>query len=195
MLELTLSVPAVALGIAPQVLFRVLARGRVYEVADAPFTEVALVLGARLLAPNLPTTLLLHRLEAARALLVHGKAQRLLLSGLGRESGQDEVGTMRRWLLERGTAEDRLILDRDSARTLESFLRARHVFGLTRVAVVTNPFHLPRALFLARRCGLSAVGIAARPGLTVSMRTMLKNHARESVACLRAVWDVGAHAR
>ena len=152
---------------------------------------MALVLGARLLAPHLPTTLLLHRLEAARALVVGRQAERLLLSGLGGGPAEDEVGTMRSWLLAHGVPDEKLVVDGGAARTLESFLRARRVFGLSSVAVVTNPFHLPRALFLASRAGLEAGGVAARPGLAVSRRTMLKNRTREAVASLRAVWDAG----
>ena len=184
MIELPYLVPA-ALGIVPALWFRLRARGRTHEVDQAPARQVALVLGARLLAPGVPTTLLKHRLEAAERLLALGKAERLVLTGLA-----DEVEAMAAWLRARGVAQERLVLDPSSARTIESFERARRQLGLGKVCVVTNPFHLPRSLFLAKAAGLDAVGVAARPGAPVSSRTMARNWAREAVASLRAVWDV-----
>jgi vancomycin permeability regulator SanA len=56
---------------------------------------------------------------------------------------------------------------------------------------VTNPFHLPRSLYLARRAGLAAIGIAARAGPRVTRATLLKNQAREAAASLRAIWERG----
>ena len=189
MLPVLYAAPMVVLGSGPSLYFRLRARGRIHEVDGAPFRPVALVLGAQPLAPLMPTTLLLHRLEAARALLARGAVERLLLTGLGGPPAQDEVSTMRRWLLDHGAPEEKLLLDPDSPRTIASVRRAREVFGLREVSLVTNPYHLPRALFLAQRMGLDAIGVAARPGLRVSTSTMLHNHAREAAACLKAVWD------
>ncbi|HEY3446559.1 MAG TPA: ElyC/SanA/YdcF family protein [Myxococcales bacterium] len=184
MRELAYLVP-VALGIGPAAWFRLRARGLVHEVGTAPARPVALVLGAKLLRPGVPTTLLVHRLEAAARLVELKKAERLVLTGLA-----EEVETMQAWLRARGVADDRVALDCSSARTIESFAHARKALGLTAVAVVTNPFHLPRSLYLARAAGLDAIGIAARPGMPVSARTMARNWAREAAASLRAVWDV-----
>lgn len=184
MRELAFLIP-VALGVAPAAWFRARALGRIYEADRAPVRPVAMVLGARLLSPGVPTTLLVHRLEAAARLLALGRAGKLLLTGL-----PAEVDTMERWLRERGTAEELLLVDRSSARTIESFMHARAQLGLSAVCVVTNPFHLPRSLYLARAAGLDAIGVAARPGTPVSKRTMARNWAREAAASLRAVWDV-----
>jgi len=185
MSELPYLVP-IALGLAPAAWFRLRARGRVHEVEAAPPRPVALVLGAKLLSPGVPTTLLVDRLEAGARLLELGKAERLVLTGLA-----DEVEAMAGWLRGRGVSEERLVLDPTSARTIESFARARSHLGLESVSVITNPFHLPRALWLARAAGLEAIGVAARPGAAkVSRRTMARNWAREAVASLRAVWDV-----
>ena len=180
--------PLIALGLAPSLAFRALARGKVYEVARAPFRPVALVLGAKLFGPRQPTTMLLHRLETAKALVDRQAAGKLLLSGLGGTEA-DEVDAMRAWLVEHGGGEDRLLLDSRGARTLLSMTRARSVFGLSEISIVTNPFHLPRALFLARHAGLDAVGVAARGAQAISGTTRLKNQTREAVASLRAVWD------
>lgn len=184
MRELLFLVPAL-LGLAPAAFFWLSGRRRTHEVETAPGRPVALVLGAKLLRPGVPTTLLVHRLEAAARLVELKKAERLLLTGLA-----TEVEAMQAWLRARGVPDERMALDCSSARTIESFAHARRELALSAVAVVTNPFHLPRSLFLARAAGLDAIGIAARPGAPVRLSTMAKNWAREAVASLRAVWDV-----
>ncbi|MGC4120397.1 MAG: ElyC/SanA/YdcF family protein [Myxococcales bacterium] len=184
MSELVYLVPVV-LGIGPAAWFRLRAHGRIHGVDEAPARPVALVLGAKLLQPGVPTTLLAHRLEAAARLVKLEKAERLVLTGL-----PEEVETMRSWLRERGVPDDRMVLDSSSARTIDSFAHAKQALGLSSVAVVTNPFHLPRSLFLARAAGLDAIGVAAKPGTPVNRGTMARNWARELVASLRAVWDV-----
>lgn len=185
MSELPYLVP-IALGLAPAAWFRLRARGLVHEVEAAPARPAALILGAKLLPHGVPTTLLVHRLEAGARLAELGRADKLVLTGTA-----EEVEAMARWLRERGVSPERLVLDPTSARTIESFARARSHLGLERVAVITNPFHLPRALWLARAAGLDAIGVAARPGATpVSRKTMARNWSREVVASLRAVWDV-----
>jgi vancomycin permeability regulator SanA len=173
------------LGVGPAACFWLAGRRRVHEVEATPARPVALVLGAKLLRPGVPTTLLVHRLEAAARLVELARVERLVLTGLA-----GEVEAMQAWLRARGVPEERMVLDCTSARTIESFAHARTALGLSAVAVVTNPFHLPRSLFLARAAGLDAVGVAARPGAPVDRATLARNWAREAVASLRAVWDV-----
>jgi vancomycin permeability regulator SanA len=187
----------IALALAPPLallllaaLLRLGATGRIHDPADAPRRPVALVLGARVFAPGVPTTMLEARLEAAAELLRLGAAEKLLLTGDGGHFGPDEVATMRAWLLSHGVPEDRLLLDRDGVRTLTSLVRARDHFAVRSCLVVTNPFHLPRTLFLARFAGLDAQGVAARPGAPIRRRTRLHNWNRERLGQLRAVWDV-----
>jgi SanA protein len=68
---------------------------------------------------------------------------------------------MRRWLLRQGVPADRIIADFAGRRTYASLKRARMVFGLERTVVVTSDFHMPRALFLADKVGLTAWGVPA----------------------------------
>ncbi|HCF59222.1 MAG TPA: hypothetical protein DFS52_14670, partial [Myxococcales bacterium] len=123
-------------------------------------------------------------------LLRRGKVERLLLSGDGSAGRPDEVEAMRRYLVSLGVREEALVLDSESARTLASLVRARDVFGERAPIVVTSPFHLPRALYLAKRVGLEALGVPAAPRRRVSMRKRLLNSGRERLAQLRALWDV-----
>ena len=173
--------------------FSVGARRQIRTTAQAEPRRVALVLGARILSPGVPTALLADRLDTAADLYRLGKAERLLLTGDGGLNGPDEVETMRAYLLAQGIPENALLLDREGVRTLASLLRARDVFGVRSALVVTSPFHLPRTLFLARRIGLELTGVPAAARRPLSLRGRLTNQARERGAQLLALWEAGLH--
>ncbi len=187
-LALPLAPPLALLLVAA--LFALGAAGRTHTAEEVEPRETALVLGAKIRAPGEPTALLADRLDTAAELLRLGKVERLLLSGDGSAGRPDEVEAMRRYLVSLGVREEALVLDRQSARTLASLVRARDVFGERAPIVVTSPFHLPRALYLAKRVGLEALGVPAAPRRRVSMRKRLLNSGRERLAQLRALWDV-----
>jgi vancomycin permeability regulator SanA len=131
-------------------------RGEIVEPTRAPAGRPALVLGARVLPDGRPTRMLTDRIATAARLFHDHLTPRLLLTGLPRE-----VDAMRRELLLRGVPELALDEDRGAATTAASFRRARARFGAIPVAVITQRFHLPRALFLAHASGLDAIGVAA----------------------------------
>jgi vancomycin permeability regulator SanA len=167
------------------------AAGHLFEVDAVPAADTAIVLGARIDPDGTPFPMLADRLQTAAALWHGGKARRLLLSGDGSSSpGYDEIAVMRRWLVARGVPASALIEDRAGLRTLDSMYRARDVFGLDRAIVVSNPFHVPRAVFLGRQHGLDVVGVGAAPGHPYSPATLGRNHGRELVARVWAWLDV-----
>jgi len=184
---------AVAAGLAVPVQLRLAARGSVQRVDQAPAAPCALVLGARLASPGIPSALLLDRLEVGLELLQSGKVPRLLLSGLG-NGPLDEVTPMRDWLVSYGVDPKRLALDREGTRTIESLRRAQGVFGESRLLVVTNHFHLPRTLFLARRLGLDAVGVPAT-ARRMTARGAARNALREWFAQHKAIWEASRFPR
>jgi SanA protein len=167
---------------------------RVLDVAEVPFDartggthrKVALVLGAQVRSDG-PSRLLEDRLVAAQTLYINGVVQKLLLSGAAADH-YDEAKTMRRFLVDRGVPDAALVVDRTGFRTLDSVHRARSVYGLTSLIIVTNEFHLPRALFLADRFGIDAIGVSHdRPQ---SLVPLAKNLGRETLARVLAVLDV-----
>lgn len=155
--------------------------GRVFErLADVPARPVGLVLGT---TPG--SVEMADRLDAAAALYQAGKVQRLLVSG-GGEPTVDEADAMRAGLIKRGVPAAAILRDHAGFRTLDSMARAREVFGENGVVVVSQGFHLTRAVFLGRHWGLDAVGYAAAdPGGFIS-----RDHAREWLARVLAVLDV-----
>lgn len=159
-------VVAVLLGAAPLVAWLGLgwrSAPKIYRrPEEVPPRPVALILGAGLRADGSPTTVLADRVRAGAALYHLRRVQGLLLSGDGRSSPYyDETEAMRRLALRLGVPPQALQIDPGGLRTLDSCRRAREIFGATAVVVVTQRFHLPRALWLCEAVGLEAVGLAA----------------------------------
>ncbi len=161
-LALALLVFAVAAGSSLWVRQRY--RARIHALADAPPAEVALVFGAGLSPNKVPSAVLRQRLDAAIALYHSGKVSRVLLSGDNLDRYHDEPDAMRRYVVGKGVPADRVLEDDKGASTLDSCYRAVSVFGLRRALLVSQEFHLPRALYIANSFGLDADGVAADEG-------------------------------
>lgn len=164
-------------------------RGAVYQRADTPPAPVALVFGAGVAANGEPTAPLHDRVLTAAELYHAGKVERLLLSGDGRDPYADEPEAMRRLALSLGVPDGALMLDPGGLRTRTSCRRARTQFDVRHAVLVTQEFHLPRALMLCRDAGISAVGVAgdSRP---YPWRWTLAWEAREAIATAYAWWEI-----
>jgi SanA protein len=134
---------------------------RVASPSDAPPGPVAIVLGARVYSDGTPSPVLADRLDTGIELYRSGKVPKLLLTGDSDREEHDEVEAMRTYVLERGVASEDIFLDRAGFSTFDSLYRARDVFLISEALVVTQDFHLPRAVYIARRLGLEAVGVSA----------------------------------
>jgi SanA protein len=155
-----LSGSAVLLVVAANVVVLLAGRGRAPERAEA-----ALVLGAQVLPDGRLSAMLDDRVRVAAGLYRSGRVRKLLLSGDHGRPGYDEVNAMRRRALALGVPPQDVFTDHAGFDTWQSATRARRVFGVHDALVVTQGFHLPRAVWLARRAGLRAGGVAAdRPG-------------------------------
>ena len=136
----------------------VLTGGRSSGTARA---EVALVLGAGLRPDGSPSLMLDDRLTAAADLYRGGRVKTILASGDHGSHAYDEVNAMRARLVELGVPDEDVFTDHAGFDTWSSVVRAKKVFGAEDVVVVTQRFHLARAIWLARRAGLDANGVAA----------------------------------
>jgi len=154
--------------------------------APVPARFTGIVLGCRVNGED-PSACLEERLQKALELHTSGDVQRLLLSGDHGTTGYDEVNTMRDWLLARGVPEDDVFLDHAGFDTWDSMVRARDVFQVDGAIIITQAFHLPRAIYLARAAGLDAMGIAADPPTGSSCAG---SAIREPFACTKAVLNV-----
>jgi SanA protein len=163
----------------------------VYTAFSVPTADCIVVPGARIHPDGQPFHLLQDRLEAALSLWRAGKARHILLSGRGGGGvGDDEVGAMRRWLAGHGVPDTAMVDDGLGLRTLDTMQRAAGTFGMRSAIVVSNPFHVARAVFLGRHCGLETYGVEAPYGRDYSTGTMVKNVGREVAARVWAWLDV-----
>jgi SanA protein len=164
------------------------ARGdAVASVAAVPRAQAALVLGAQVKPDGTPSAMLADRIDAAADLYHAGKVDKLLLSGDHGRWAYDEVGTMRRELLARGVPARDLFTDHAGFDTWDSAQRAKRVFGVESVVVVTQRFHMARALYAAHRAGLRASGYVADRRSYGSVMGRLR--LREALARVKVVAD------
>ena len=161
----------------------------IFSESAVPAAPVGLVLGAQVEADGSPSVFLTARLELARRLFQSGKVRVLLLSGDHMNWDYDEPEAMRRWLVAHGVPNQALVLDYAGFDTYDSCARAVRVFGVHQAIVVTQTFHLPRAVTLCRRLGLDASGVGD-DSVRQFRGPWLQGSVREYGASLKAVYDV-----
>jgi len=168
---------------------RSVTRSRIVRADSLPHLPVVLVLGAEVYADGVPSTFLRARLDLALELYRRGLVERILLSGDGRSRFYDETGGMRAYLLRRGVDESVLLVDPAGLDTYDSCLRARDVYGIDRLVVVSQSYHLPRALAICHALGLDAWGVGDDSARS-SARPWANGTRRELAANLKLVWDL-----
>ncbi|MBN2443296.1 MAG: YdcF family protein [Spirochaetales bacterium] len=151
-----------------------------------PERKVCLILGASIWG-NKPSHVLEDRLLVGIELYKLRKVRKFIVSGDHGTSYHDEVNTMKQYLLASGIDEDDIFMDHAGFRTYDSCFRAQAIFGLDECIIVTNEFHLPRALYIACDLGLDAVGV---PSDLRPYSTAFKNKFREFFAQYKAFLDI-----
>ena len=162
---------------------------RVYSVENVPSKPVAVVFGAGLWRDGTPTNVLRDRIATAADLFFTGKIQKILMSGDNRFLDYNEPGAMREYALSLGIPDSAIVLDYAGRRTYDTCYRARAIFGIHELILVTQSFHLPRALYTCNALGLNAVGVAS-DRRDYSMRSQIYWNLRELPATLTALVDV-----
>ena len=188
--RLALGAAVVALGLvaatfAANVLVRQVARPFLHGDPSEVAAPIAIVPGASVHRDGTPSPQLQDRLAAALALVRAGRVDQVLVSG-ARDGAYDEAGPMRRWLTQRGVSATRVLHDHAGFRTLDTMERAARVYAVQKAVICTQGFHLPRAVFLARRAGIDASGLIADAGAPSQSPG---DTLRESLANLMAVID------
>ena len=175
--------------LGPRLITTFFSWSRIYSTASVPSAPVAVVFGAGLTRSGQPTAILKDRVETGVQLYLSGKVQKLLMSGDNRTLNYNEPEAMRQYALSLGVPSSAIVLDYAGRRTYDTCYRARAIFGLSSVLLVTQSFHLPRALFLCNALGLKAAGVEANNRRYWPPLLFIWN-LREQLATLTAFLDV-----
>ena len=179
---------AVLFGL-PRLFTEIYSTGKIKTAETVEKSRVAIVFGAGLQRDGTPSPVLKDRVAAAVQLYFDGKVDKLLMSGDNRFVDYNEPGAMKAYAISLGVPEDDIVLDYAGRRTYDTCYRASHIFGVTDAILVTQRYHLPRALFTCNGLGLKAVGVPADLQYYRKYSRLVWN-TRELPATLVALWQV-----
>ncbi len=147
--------------VLPRVVTWHYSASKIYTVENVSSRKVAIVFGAGLWWDGSPTPVLRDRVKTAAELYFTGKVEKLLMSGDNSHLDYNEPGAMREYATALGVPDEDIVLDYAGRRTYDTCYRAREIFGLSEAILVTQKFHLPRAVYVCNKLGLSSVGVQA----------------------------------
>ena len=162
------------------------------DTSDLPEAEVVLVLGARVYERGIMSGMFQDRVETALDLYEEEKVEKILISGDHGREDYDEVNTAKDYLLDKGVKSEDIFLDHAGFDTYDSLYRAREIFEVSSVIVVTQNFHLPRAVYIGRKLDLEIYGLSADKHLYANVDY---NESREIFSKVKAFLDVSFHAK
>jgi vancomycin permeability regulator SanA len=182
-----IAVPAIA--VAPWAAVRAATAGSIHrDTGDFAHADVAVVLGARVYEDGRPSRFLRERVEVGVGLYVAGVVGRILMSGDGNDSsGCGETAVMRKVAEDMGVPASAIEEDPLGVDTYSTCVRARDEFGAQSVIMVSQEFHVPRAVWVCQRAGMPAQGAYPAPRLTSHT---CYGHIREVPAVAKTVLDV-----
>ena len=154
----------------------------------AAHAQAAIILGAAVSQKGNPSPVLEDRIVTAIALYKQGKVSKILMSGGNPSVINNEVDPVRKILIAQGIPIEDIFLDHAGFDTYSSMYRAKAVFKISSAIIVTQEFHLPRAVYTARSLGINAYGVAADRG-----QYSIKNYLRELLSRLLAFINVLLH--
>jgi len=175
--------------IIPRLITTIYAWNIIYQVDEAPAERIAIIFGAGLRRDGTPTTILRDRVETGVRLYLNGKVEKLLMSGDNQYLNYNEPEAMRQYAISLGVPYEAITLDYAGRRTYDTCFRAKAIFGVESALLVTQKFHLPRALFLCNALGLKAMGVEANNKNYWNSSLFIWN-IREQLATVSAFLDV-----
>ncbi len=165
------------------------ATSRLFTIETVPAQRVAIVFGAGLTRSGNPSAVLRDRVETAAALYQAGKVEKLLMSGDNRFVTYNEPAAMQQYAMELGVPEADIVLDFAGRRTYDTCYRARHIFGVHEAVLVTQSFHMPRAVFTCSNLGVESAGVTSDVR-RYGRRSLYFWNFRETAATSVALWEL-----
>lgn len=181
----TLAALALAVVVAVPAYVRYTVRNSIFtDVAKVEAKEFAIVLGAAIENNSQPGSYLKYRLNDAVTLFNAGCVEKILLSGDNSKESHDEISVMNNYLLEKGIPQSKIYGDYAGFDTYSTMERASKLFDIKSAVVVSQAFHLPRAVYIARQKGIAATGYATRASYG-----KIRYFFRENLAILKSYID------
>jgi vancomycin permeability regulator SanA len=171
---------------------RTTAAGHIYTEVDVPAAPVALVLGAKVFPDGTPSPFLSARLDLAKRLYDAGRVEMIIVSGDKNASEYDEPAAMQDYLRDAGVPASKLVVDNAGFDTFQSCVRAKRSFNVPRLIMVTQSYHLPRAVATCRALGVDAMGVGD-DSVRQHSRSWRRGSIRDQFACLKTVIDLVTH--
>jgi SanA protein len=178
----------VAFGL-PRIITEIGAQGKIFSAETVKKGRIAIVFGAGLQRDGSPSPVLKDRVATAAQLYFAGKVEKILMSGDNRFVDYNEPGAMQAYAISLGVPQNDIVLDYAGRRTYDTCYRAQKIFGVEEAILVTQRYHLPRALFICNGIGLKSVGVSADLQYYRKFSLVVWN-ARELPATLVALWQV-----
>lgn len=163
--------------------------GRMFSVADIEPRPIAMVLGAKA-DEGRPSAFLAARLDLAVELYELGKIRAVLVSGDNLEASNHETRVMREYLESRGVSAARIVEDPAGYDTYDSCVRARDVFGVDKMIILTQLYHLERAITICTDIGVDAIGVGDLTARDRFPELYDKGEKREWAANIKMAWDL-----
>lgn len=164
--------------------------GRTFTTATVPVRDVAVVFGAEVLPNKSPSDFLKARLDIAYELWRTGKVKAILVSGDNGDVHYNEPDAMRGYLIAKGVPAVTVVADYAGFDTYDTCVRAVRIFGVTSATLVTQSYHMPRALATCRTIGLDAVGVGDDTVEAASPGVWRNGALREVPAGIKMVYDL-----
>ena len=180
-------------GLGPMVAVRVASAGRLHTVDDVAAHDVAIVYGAGLSAYDQPSPYLAARLAIARDLFKAGKVKVIMVSGDNLTVEHNEPAAMAHWLAEQGVPADKIVADYAGQDTYATCVRADRVFGVSSAILVSQTYHLHRAVATCRMVGVDAVGVGDDSVKSAWPLKWFRYQLREVLADIKMVLEVATH--
>ncbi len=171
------------------------AQPQIYTLETVPERPVAIIFGASVLPSGRLSAMLADRVRMGVELYHAGKVRALLLTGDNSQETYNEPEAMRRYALELGVPDSAIVLDYAGFRTYDSCYRARDIFQVEQAILVTQAYHLDRALLTCNGLGVESIGVAAdamRP-TGYAQRSLVTGQIRELAATVASVVDLLIH--
>ncbi|WP_395571509.1 vancomycin high temperature exclusion protein [Streptomyces sp. BK79] len=173
------------LALLPATWMHLVTGDRLRTAADVPRTEVAVVFGAGLWDGE-PSPYLAHRLDAAAGLYRAGRIEVVLVTGDNSREEYDEPDAMRAYLVRHGVPDGRIVSDYAGFDTWDSCVRAKKIFGVDRAVLISQGFHVRRAVALCQEAGVTSYGVGVDEAHDA---TWYYGGAREVLAAGKAALD------